>query len=341
MASITDVAKQAGVGVGTVSRVLSGNGYVSDKTKAKVMKAIKELHYVPNELARNLIQKKSNTIAVIVPDISNYFFSSLINEFEQKLRILGYKTLLCNSYGEKTNEKSYLELLDRNLVDGIITASSLLSNASYAEIKKPIVSLDSILSDDIPMVCADHRNGGRIAAEMLIQAGCKHVIQFRDSIDSQIKSRGANTSVTVEYFPYALRHTEFQKVIEDAGIRYDEILTNGAVSLNEQRICAEQGFKLFSDIDGVFATDIMALQYAHVAMLNGKRIPEDLKIIAYDGTDIIKLFYPDVSAIVQPIADIADIAVKLLMKQINGEVIEKKQWILPVSVINRNIPPLN
>lgn len=116
---IQDVAKKANVGVGTVSRVLNNNGYVSEKTRKKVEAAIEELQYTPNELARNLYHKKTNTIAVIVPDISNPFYSSLVNEIEQYLRMQGYKTLLCNTVGEKTNEALYLNMLERNMVDGV------------------------------------------------------------------------------------------------------------------------------------------------------------------------------------------------------------------------------
>ncbi len=333
MASITDVAKKAGVGVGTVSRVISGKGYVSDKTKAKVLKAVRELNYVPNELARNLTQRRSNTIAIIVPNISNLFYSMMVNEIEQRLRVLGYKMLLGNSFGEKTNEKNYLDLLDQNLVDGIITASSLLTEERYASIKKPVVSLDSILSPDIPMVCSDHTEGGQIAARMLIQAGCKHVLQFRDSIDSQIKSRGKGARVRVENFPYVLRHIAFENVIKEAGIQYNEVLTNGAVGMVEQRRLAEETFSLYPNVDGIMATDIVALQYAHVSLAHGRRIPEDLKVVAYDGTDLVKIFYPKLNAVVQPIPELAKKAVELLISQINGETIEKKKHILPIRTI--------
>ncbi len=333
MASITDVAKKAGVGIGTVSRVMSGKGYVSDKTKAKVLEAVRELNYVPNELARSLTQKRSNTIAVIVPNISNFFYSMMVNEIEQHLRVLGYKMLLGNSFGEKTNEKNYLDLLDQNLVDGIITASSLLKEERYANIDKPVVSLDSILSPKIPMVCSDHKDGGQKAARMLIQAGCRHVLQFRDSIDAQIKARGKGARVTVEDFPYVLRHIEFERVIKEAGIQYDEVPTNGAVGMVDQRHLAEETFSLYPDVDGIMATDIVALQYAHVALAHGKRIPEDLKVVAYDGTDLVKIFYPRLNAIVQPIPDLAQKAVDLLIRQINGENIEKKKHILPVHTI--------
>ncbi len=335
MASIVDVAQRAQVGTSTVSRVLSGKGYVSDATRRKVMEAVEALDYAPNELARNLLRNRTFIVAVIVPDISNYYFSTLVNEIERFLRKKGYKTMLCNSVGRQTNEEAYLNMLARNMVDGVITCSNLLDSADYGKITRPIVSLDSVLSPDIPMVCADHRTGGRAAASMLIRAGCKYVLQFRDSISARLADNEKGITASLEDFPYTLRHVEFQKAAEAAGVRYAEILTD-AVCMTPLRKLAEEGFMTHPDADGVMATDILALQYAHIAMAHGKRIPEDLKIVAYDGTDFVRIFYPEVCAIVQPIAQIAETAVELLLRRIEGQPIPNKRIILPVSIINAN-----
>lgn len=331
MASISEVAKKAGVGVGTVSRVLNGTGYVAEKTKLKVEAAIKELHYVPNELARNLTNQKSHMIAVIVPDISNMFFAQLVNELEVNLRELGYKTLLCNCNGEKTNEQSYLELLDRNLADGVITASSLLRNSKYAALSKPVVSIDSILSPDIPMVCADHRAGGELAANMLIEAGCRNVLQFRDSVNNVIRARGTDANITVEHFPYALRHVAFEETIRAAGIEYHEIFPYED-GFNDPQKSAAAAYEIYPDIDGFMATDIPAVFFAREILKHGKRIPEDVKIIAYDGTPLAGMFYPNLGAIIQPVPEIAKLAVELLMKRINDEPVENMRNVLPVEV---------
>ena len=334
MASIVDVARRAQVGASTVSRALSGKGYVSEGTRRKVMDAVEALNYAPNGLARNLLQNRSFIIAVIVPDISNFFFSTLVDEIERYLRKQGYKTMLCNSVGRQTNEEAYLNMLAGNMVDGVITCSNLLDSANYGKITRPIVSLDSALSPDIPMVCADHRTGGRAAASMHIRAGCKFVLQFRDSVGAKLANNERGIKASLEDFPYALRHVEFQKAAEAAGVRYAEILTD-AISVTPLRKLAEEGFKAYPDADGVMATDILALQYAHVAMANGKRIPEDLKIVAYDGTELARLFYPEVCAIVQPVGEIAKAAVELLLRQIDGKPIPNKRVTLPVSVINQ------
>ena len=184
------------------------------------------------------------------------------------------------------------------------------------------------LSPDIPMVCADRRTGGHAAASTLIRAGRKCVLQFRDSISARLadNDRGIRASLDV-------RHVEFQKEAKAAGVRYAEILTDAA-RMTPLRKLAEDGFITHPDADGVMATDILALQYAHIAMARGKRIPEGLKIVAYDGTDFARIFYPEVCAIVQPIPQIVETAVDLLIRRIEGKLIPNKRVVLPVSILN-------
>ncbi len=335
MASITDVAKRAGVGIATASRVINGTGYVSEETRAKVQAVIEELHYVPNELARNLQQNRTNSVAVIVPDVSDLFFAALLKEIEYLLRKEGYKTMLCCSDGEQTNEEAFLDMVNRNLVDGVITTSNLLKQGSYAEITRPVVSIDSILSDDIPMVCANHKKGGKKAAEMLVQAGCRHIFQVRDTVTQEIKYREKEKEISTKLFPFVERHIAFEKAVKKAKIKYHERLSLGIVDAEKYREQAREVFAKHPDIDGIMATDYAAIQYAIVARSMGRRIPEDIKIVAYDGTDAVNLFYPEISTIKQPIEKIAEEAVKLLLKQINQKPIKKKRITLPVQVIDR------
>lgn len=110
MASIRDVAQRAGVGIGTVSRVLNGSGYVAPETRKKIEDAIKELGYIPNELARNLFRNKTGIIGIIIPDLDHVFFSRLVRETEIALYKLGYKTMVCNTIGISNREKEYLEI---------------------------------------------------------------------------------------------------------------------------------------------------------------------------------------------------------------------------------------
>ena len=116
MASIKEVAQKAGVGVGTVSRVSNSTGYVSDETRIKVETAMKELNYIPNELARNLLSKKSGIVAIIIPKISHPFFAEVVLYAEAELMKKGYKTMICSTYSEQNYEKEYINMLNRHIV---------------------------------------------------------------------------------------------------------------------------------------------------------------------------------------------------------------------------------
>ena len=170
MASIRDVAKQAGVGVGTVSRALNGTGYVSPDTKKKIEKAAEKLGYTPNELARNLYRNRTGIVGVMVPDLDHPFFSCLAKHIEMELYRQGYKTMICNTIGISDREKDYLDMLDRNIVDGIITAAHSLDEEEYLKRKKPIVSVDREFGPGIPLIGSDHAMGGRMAAELLLKS---------------------------------------------------------------------------------------------------------------------------------------------------------------------------
>ncbi len=316
---IQDVAKKANVGVGTVSRVLNNNGYVSEKTRIKVEEAIRELQYTPNELARNLYHNKNNTIAVILPDAANPFYASLVNEIEKNLRKKGYKTMLCNTVGEQTNEELYLSMLQRNMVDGILTGTHCLDNWKYAEITGPIVSFDTPpLSANTPVITVDHRAGGRMAAKLLLDSGCRHIVQFHDNI--------------FEGFPFFERHQEFERIVREAGVKCDSyIMDRDCFTEDFYENIADDCFRKYPDADGIFGTDMPVAFCMKKALSMGKRVPEDIKFVSFDGTYLINSIYPTLTCIRQPISEIAKAGVEQLMKLINGEDPVEQEIRLPVT----------
>ena len=318
MSSIQEVAKKAGVGVGTVSRVINDSGYVSEKTRKKVEEVIEELNYKPNELARNLFRNRTNIVAVITPAIGNPYYATLCSEVENRLRKYGYKTMLCNTRGEATNEEAYLEMLERNMVDGIITGTHTLDYSSYKKIKGPIVGFDTPkLNDDILIVTVDHEKGGILAAKALIESGCKEVLQFTDA--------------TTKNYPFIKRHKAFAKEIKKAGLicrEYKPKMDNFEEKFIQENI--EEAFSMYPNVDGVFATDTHALLYMKKALSMGMRVPQDLKVVAYDGTFILNTAYPSPSAIVQPIDKLAKVAVDSLHAIINGEKVDRKTKVLDI-----------
>ena len=117
MASIRDVAIKAGVGIGTVSRALNGSGYISDETKQKIMQAVEELNYKPNELAQNLFHNKSGFIGIVVTNLSHPFMASLVKHVENNLYTNGYKCMLCEVGDNPNRIEEFVEMLQRNVMD--------------------------------------------------------------------------------------------------------------------------------------------------------------------------------------------------------------------------------
>lgn len=304
MAGIRDVAKLAGVGITTVSRYLNSSGYVSLKSAEKIKIAIRELDYTPNELSRNLFFKRTGIVAVLVPYISHPFYTEFCRLVEDELYRAGYKTMICNTSGDHKSEAEYLDMLNRHIVDGIITAVHTLDVSDYLATDKPVIAMDRYLSDNIPVVSSDHYYGGELAAKHLSECGCKRVLQFQG--DVKVTS------------PANERHISFAEVMRKNGA---EVIT---VELSHNRFdnaylkdIVEKSREKYKDIDGVFATDILASQFISLSMRKGISIPDDVNVIAYDGTYITELAYPKITAIVQPIDKIAHECVRLLKARIN------------------------
>lgn len=317
-ASIRDVAKKANVGPATVSRVLNNNGYVSEETRAKIEAAMRELHYTPNELARNLFHKKTGIIAVLVPSVANPFFAEFVDTVESELYVRGYKTMLCNTVKEKNAELEYLDMLNRYIVDGVITGVHSLDAEEYRKIHKPIVALDRFLGEDIPVIAVDHKKGGHLAAEELVRCGCRSVLHFRGA--QQVES------------PYHDRHYEFDRVMEENGIKVI------SYELEWNRFDAEYYEKTIEDVfssgiraDSVFGVDQIAIRYMNAAIRRGIKVPEDVKIVAYDGTFITQFTEPRLTVVAQPIDRLAYESARLISHLVDGKVYKNKQVLLDVS----------
>src|SRR5690606_7716275 len=185
MLKLEDVAKQAGVSVTTVSRVLNNRGYISQKTRDKVNEVIKELNYQPNEMARALFRKKSNMIGLIIPSVAHPFFSELAYYLEHYAHLSGYKLLVCNSNRDEDKEKQYIEMLKKNQVDAIIMGSTVLNVEHYQNLNLPLISFDRIISDTIPMVAANNKKGGILAATLFIEKQCKQPAYLSRGLDGR------------------------------------------------------------------------------------------------------------------------------------------------------------
>lgn len=320
MATIKDVAKVAGVTVTTVSRVLNNRGYISDTTRKKVQEAMNELNYQPNEIARSLFRRKSNIIGVIVPNVSHPFFSELTNYIEYYAYEFGYKVLICNSYQDSVKEKDYVEMLKRNQVDGIIMGSHTLETSDYINPNLPIIAIDRNFENNVPFITSDNYDGGKLATNLLIDKGCKKLAHISGPLE-------INT-------PANKRYQAFMDVVSERKVEY--VIKQAKLDIFESY--EKLAYKLFEehpDIDGIFASsDMIAASLIYVASEIGKNITKDLKIVGYDDINLASLIVPPLTTIKQPIKEMGQLAVKLLIDKIDNKEVALEN-VLPIRLIER------
>lgn len=319
MATIKDVAKKAGVSVGSVSRFIN-NFEVKPKTRLAIEKAIKELDYEPNIYARGFKVNKTNTAALIIPTVWNPFFGELAFNIEKSLRDYGMKMILCNSGDDYEIELQYITMAKQNKVDGII-AITYSDVDKYVDSNMPIISIDRYFSKDITYVTSDNFEGGRMAAEELVRSGCKSIafIGLGSKIDNATRNRKKG----------------FVSYCEENRISYEICDSLGESKDFKKKLdkFLYDNFKNSKKIDGIFTvTDEHAFEVIEKLNKLNVDVPEDVQIIGYDGikahnNDTIKI-----STIRQPIENIANESVKALINIINNKEIEK-EIILPVRFI--------
>ena len=305
MPNIKDVANHAGVSVTTVSRIMNNRGYISEETRKKVYDAMEELNYHPNEMAKSLYTKKSNVIGLILPDVAIPFYAEEAKHIEEALYMNGYKLLLCNASNNCIREKEYIAMLQRNQVDGIIIGSHTLKLEEYTKLKLPIVALDRFLGKDIPVISADHIQGGSLAANEFIRLGCKNVIQFVGN--SQVATPANEKSFT------------FSEIMKKNNINCIDIeFPVNFFSFENYLSFIKTALDANPKVDGIFAVDTIAFAVIKELSSRNLKVPDDVKIIGYDGIAIGSIVAPDLTTIKQPIRDIANSAVSTLLYLINN-----------------------
>lgn len=310
--TMKEVAKHAGVGVGTVSRVLN-NGSVKASTREKVEASIKKLNYQPDIYARGLKTNKTNTVALILPSVWHPFFSEFAFHIENYLEEKSYKMYLCNSSGNSEKEKEYIQMVMQNKVDGIIgiTYSDI---DEYVSSKLPFVSIDRYFIEDVVYVTADNSEGGRMAADELIKRGCSHLayIGGYQETPNETKNRRKYFEIECNQQQVTYQVLDMLEPLVDSWERIEFFLRK-----NES-------------IDGIFTiNDTLAMDVCKLLEKMGKRVPEDVQVIGFDGQRISDGEEYLVSTIVQPIEKMAYTAVDLLISSIEGKHVEKKT-VLPV-----------
>lgn len=316
--TIKDVAAKAGVSVNSVSRVMNNRGYISEDLRKKVMKAIDDLDYTPNAIARSFFRSETKSIAFIVPTIANPFFSELAFWIEKELAKHGYHLFIGNSLNDPITEKEYLKMLKEGRIDGLIVGSHNMNIEEYYHIDGNIVSVERKLLENIPMVESDNYEGGKIATKELISKGCKKILHVTGS---NIQNTPANN-----------RTLAYLDTIKKYGLKKNVVEIPFMLSESEKIQAIEKLFSSKLTFDGIFAdNDIIANNFIITAEKLGINVPKDLKIVGFDGSNQIQTLVPNLTTIVQPIKEMAIQTVNVLLKKINKEKVQKV-YTLPVSL---------
>lgn len=312
MATISDVAKEAGLAVATVSRIMNNRGYISEEARKKVEAAAEKLNYRPNELARSLSKQKNNTIGIIVPHIVHPYFAKLISNIEKSASDRKYKILLCNTREEHKREQEYLDMCVSNRLMGVILGSSVLEPESLVKLNIPIITIERYLGQGTASIVCDNFQGGVMAANHLIDKGCRYLINFGGV---------ENNSMPADEREEGFLHTCRARGVAGTSVKSkaDEYY------MMEYHDYIEKILKEHPEADGIFASsDIIAAQVIQVCTRMGIRIPDRMKLVGFDDVNVAALTTPSITTIRQPVKEIADMAVDLLIRSAQGEVIPTK-----------------
>ncbi|MDO4976080.1 MAG: LacI family DNA-binding transcriptional regulator [Eubacteriales bacterium] len=323
MATLKDVAEEAGLAVSTVSRIMNNRGYISDNARQRVDEAIKKLNYQPNELARSLQKKTSNTIGLIVPHIQHPYFSKVISEIERVASLKGYKLILCNSKGLVHKEQEALEMCMSNRVAAVIICTGAIEEESLCDLEIPIIGFERYLKYGEASVECDNTQGGILAANHLMKKGCKHLLHMGD-LEGEVA------------MPADDRGIGFQRVCTENGIDFHSVRfeLSDYEDLNFLK-ALEAALDKYPETDGIFANnDILAAQAIQIINKKGKTVPDDIKIIGFDDCQISMMTSPRLTTIHQPVKEMAELALQMVENYTKGKMVPKRT-ILPVEIIER------
>ena len=300
--TIKDVAKHAGVGIGTVSRVINNEKSVGEKTRKKVIEVMKTLNYLPNNMASQLRKNETRIIALLVPVVNHPFFAKLAYYVEDEADRFGYSVILVSSQQRVEKEAEIISRIKHKKVDGAVFVTHY--NHEEDELKDcPIISIDRVLGENIPYVTSDNYESTKKAIKYMIERGAKRVgfIGSKPIVDSEVLERErAYLDVMAEYgMPVCM--------------------VNDVMQHGEETVVVANFMEKYSDVDGVFVSGYTLSQVFYEAAVElGRKIPDDLQIISYDG--IFKQWsISNMTCVEQPIEEMARQVVRLLIKKIHNE----------------------
>jgi Transcriptional regulators len=325
MTPIQEVAKKAGVSVATVSRVLNGNPYVKQETRDKVMEVIKELNYSPNLSGRILRRNETKVILILLPTISNPFYSRAVTGIRNVADKMGYLTMICNTESDVNKEREFLNLIKYKQADGAIIMSQELDIHELEEMGShfPIVQCFEYRdSKSISYVSIDNEKAAYEAVSYLIGLGHKRICLV---------------GCTAPYSSALQREEGYKKALQDANIDLDpDLIIRGDYGFTSGYNCGGKLTELKEMPTAVFAiSDMQAIGVIKSFKNKGIRVPEDVSVVGFDNVVFSAIYDPGVTTVSQPAYKIGSRAMKILIGQIKEEKCKPQQVLLKHELIVR------
>ena len=322
--NMKDVAKKSGVSIATVSHVINKTRFVSNEVIAKVNDAMCELDYHPNTIARSLRTKVTNTVSLIIPDISNYFFTSVAEGIESTLRASGYNLFLCNSNENFDNEIGLINLSKSQMIRGLIIAPT---SAQF--------DYRSIVSKNFPMVFIDRKPIDNQGDSVLVE----NEKSVYEAIEILIK-RGHKRIGFISGLPGLTTTDEriqgYKKALSNYSIDFDAQLIKSGDSK------AESGFNMAKEL--INTTDITALLVSNNMMTIGAikytsqsniKIPDQIAVIGYDDYEWVNITNPPLTVVKQPAYEIGQKSAEFLIEKIENPKSIYKEYRFPAEIVMR------
>jgi DNA-binding LacI/PurR family transcriptional regulator len=326
-ATIYDVARRVGVSTATVSRALNGTGQIAPDTREQIEQAVRALGYQPNNLARSLVTRTTQTIALLLPDITNPFYPGLVKGVQDCAHRNGYTMLLCTAEGDPAGEESYLAMLRSRQVDGALVDGLRLPKARIAAFVDdgfPIVSLDrDIDSPAVPLVQVDNRRGARIATEYLLELGHRRIAHVL-GVDG--------LRITIE------RRRGYEEALRAATVDPDpDLVATGDFTEDGGRAAVERLLDRAGDITAVFAAnDLSAIGVLAGLADRGIDVPGRMSVVGFDDLRLASYVSPPLTTVHQPAEQIGTRAAQVLIDLLNGHRRRPRRMLLEPTLVVRD-----
>lgn len=310
MVTAQDVARRAGVSTSTVSHVLNGTRVVSDDLRERVLRAFDELDYEPNAVARSLKIKRSNTIGLIISDISNVFFTAIARGVEDVAQESGYALILCNSDDDASKEAEYLRLLRARRVDGLVIAPAGDRHDALVRLVQsqfPLVLVDrDVPGLDASTVTIDNESAAFAAVNHLIGLGHRRI---------------AMVASWPRFIPNQARVAGYRRALEEAGIPEDRGLFAPVAGRSEEARLAAAGLLDLDPRPTAFFASTNQMTMGTIAAIydHGLNIPDDIALVGFDDVAWASVLHPRLTTVAQPTYELGRTAAQLLLTLIKDD----------------------